>query len=198
MRISGQGIRLAVRSFIRNPGFATIAVLSLGLGIALNTTMYSVIDALVNPRVDMHSPDKLYLLSVWGDRFRRVPNGAVEELLKSGGRTYAGYTGSQRKSSFFTGDAVEYKRRYDQARSVAVRPNYFELLGIRAAAGRTLTEADYAANSNVVVISDRLAGSLFPDGDSPLGKVIDVNGDPHTVVGVLGRASNFPGDRTDL
>src|SRR6185437_7940161 len=171
MRMSAQSIRLAVRSFIRNPGFATIAVLSLGLGIALNTTMYSVIDALVNPRVDMHAPDQLYLLSVWGDRFRRVPNGAVEELLASGGHTYVGYTGSQPKSSIFTGDAVEYNRRYDQAQTVAVRPNYFELLGIHAASGRILTETDYGANSNAVVISDRLAGSLFPDRDSPLGKV---------------------------
>jgi putative ABC transport system permease protein len=197
MRISRQSFRLAGRSFIRNPGFAAVAILSLGLGIALNTTMYGVIDALVNPRVDMRAPGQLYLLSVWGDRFRRVPNGAVEELLKSGGRTYVGFTGSRRGSTF-SGSAVEYKRRYDQATTVLVRPNYFELLGIQPEAGRIFTNADYMANSNAVVISDRLAGSLFRGGESPIGRIVDVNGDPHTVIGVVGRASNFPGDNTDM
>jgi len=192
-----QRLRLAARSFLRTPGFTAIAVLSLGLGIALNTTMYSIIDALVNPRIDMRAPDRLFRLDIWGDRHNRVSSRQVAELLQSGLRSLDAVTGSQRRSSL-TGDAVEYERRYDQATAVVVAPNYFDVLGVQPIAGRIFTNIDYSTNSNDAVISDRLAGSLFPDGDSPLGKVIDLNGDPHTVIGVLGRAAHFPGDKTDV
>ncbi len=197
MRISRQSIRLAIRSFLRNPGFTAIAVLSLGLGIALNTTMYSIIDALVNPRIDMRAPNQLYRLDVYGDLHHRVDDRAIAKLLHSGLHSLDAVTGSRRKS-FLSGDAIEYKRRYDQGMTVVVAPNYFDVLGVRPVAGRIFTNLDYTSNANDAVISDRLAGSLFPDGNSPIGKVIDLNGEPRTVIGVLGRAAHFPGDLTDV
>lgn len=197
MRLTMQRLRLAARSFLRTPGFTAIAVLSLGLGIALNTTMYSIIDALVNPRVEMRAPNRLFRLDIWGDRHNRVSSRDVAELLQSGLQSLDAATGSRRQS-FLSGDAVEYERRYDKAGTVVVRPNYFDVLGVRPIAGRIFTNADYTTNANDAVISDRLAGSLFPDGDSPIGKVIDLNGEPHTVIGVLGRAAHFPGDNTDV
>ena len=67
MRLSRHHFRLAARSFSRHPGFSLVAVLSLALAIALNTTMYSVIDALVNPKLDVKDPEGLYWLTIWGD-----------------------------------------------------------------------------------------------------------------------------------
>ena len=64
MRLSRHQLRLAARSFSRHPGFSLVAVLSLALAIALNTTMYSVIDALVNPKLDIQDPDRLYWLTI--------------------------------------------------------------------------------------------------------------------------------------
>src|SRR4051812_28712388 len=67
MRLSSQDVRLAARSFVRQPGFAVVAVLSLALAIALNTTMYSVLDAMIRPRLDMRDPEQLYVVQLYSD-----------------------------------------------------------------------------------------------------------------------------------
>jgi predicted lysophospholipase L1 biosynthesis ABC-type transport system permease subunit len=53
-------IRLALRTLGRNRAFTTIAVLSLGVAIALNTTVYALIDAMVDPRIEVREPEQIY------------------------------------------------------------------------------------------------------------------------------------------
>ena len=107
MRISSQDVRLAARSFYRHRGFSLVAVLSLALAIALNTTMYSVIDALVRPKLDMRSPDQLYWLRIWGDIRGRVDGATRASMLSSGFHTYEGV--SYYAQQFGDGVAVEYR-----------------------------------------------------------------------------------------
>ena len=83
MRLSGSDLRIAVRSFARHRGFSIVAVVSLGLAIALNTTMYSVLDAMINPRVDVSHPEDLYSLSVWGDRRGKITLQQRADILRS-------------------------------------------------------------------------------------------------------------------
>src|SRR5262245_8405228 len=123
MRLSRHDLRLAARSFVRHPGFTSVAVLSLALGIAVNTTMYSVIDAMVAPKSDIADVDRVYGLRIWGDLRRRVDDAARASLLATGFYTYESTTFSMSWGQFL--HAVEYGRRYAEAAGSVVAPNYF-------------------------------------------------------------------------
>ncbi len=180
-----QRLRLAARSFLRTPGFTAIAVLSLGLGIALNTTMYGVVDAMLYPEIDARAPEQLYAVRARGDFRYVVDQRTRTALLRSGFHAYDA-TGATAVggSGYIELHVVGYGRRMQQARATTVAPNYFEVLGVRPLIGRALTTSDYTNGASPLMINDGLANTLFRDGESPLGKVIDVDGTPHVVVGV--------------
>src|SRR5205809_4217509 len=134
MRLSRQDVRLAVRTLGKHPGFATIAILSLALAIALNTTMYSVLDALVNPRVDMRLPDRLYRLKYYGNFRKQLSTTTIEQTLLTGLHGYEAITGT---TGYGRGMTVEHGARFRENASIeVVRPNYFAVLGVRALKGR--------------------------------------------------------------
>ena len=134
MRLSRQHLRLAARSFSRNPGFSLVAVLSLALAIALNTTMYSVIDALVNPKLEVTDPDRLYWLTIWGDYRNRVDEPTRAALLRDGFNTYEGITLYTSPRGASRQVAVEHGRHYAQGSVAVVAPNFFSVLGARPTA----------------------------------------------------------------
>lgn len=196
MGLSRHSVRLAARALTRHRAFAAVAILSLALAIALNTTMYSVIDALVSPAIDMRDPGQLYFLQIWGDLKHRVDDATRAELLRAGFRTYEAVT--LRQSVGHGPVAIEYARRFQQGPAAIVAPNFFRVLGVHPLYGRYFIDTDVTAASQPVVISEQLAASLSPDRPFPLGAVVDVDGVPHPVIGVIGRASQFPGSHTDL
>ena len=189
MRISRAHIRIALRSHARRPTFATAAVLSLALAIALNTTMYSVLDALLNPKMDIVAPQDVYALSYAGDLRHRVDNTQRTALLRSGFRTYEALSYYEQNRGPV---AVEVGRRYSQATSMTVAPNLAHLLGMQPIAGRLFIDADFAAGTQPVMITDRLAATLFPAGEQPIGAIVDVDGEPHPIVGVMRSSGHFP------
>ena len=198
MRLSRHQLRLAARSFSRHPGFSLVAVLSLALAIALNTTMYSVIDALVNPKLDIQDPDRLYWLTIWGDYRNRVDEPTRAALLRTGFNTYESitlYTGAGGPSRQV---AVEHGRNYAQSSVAVVAPNFFAVLGARPITGRGFVDSDLNAESQPVVITDALAASLFRDGESPIGQLIDLDGNPSPVIGVVSRAAHLPERGADV
>jgi hypothetical protein len=86
MRFSFDGVRVASRTLRKQPGFASVVILSLALAIALNTTMYSVLDALIHPRVDIRDPDQLYMIRLYGDYHGRVSLAERDSAVRSGVR----------------------------------------------------------------------------------------------------------------
>ncbi len=198
MRLSRHQLRLAARSFSRHPGFSLIAVLSLALAIALNTTMYSVIDALVNPKLDIQDPDRLYWLTIWGDYRNRVDEPTRAALLRTGFNTYESITLYTSAGGPSRQVAVEHGRNYAQSSVAVVAPNFFGVLGARPIAGRAFVDSDLNAESQPVVITDALAASLFRDGESPIGQLIDLDGNPSPVIGVLSRAAHLPERGADV
>ena len=179
------GVRLALRTLRRNRGFATIAVLSLGVAIALNATIYTLIDAMVDPQIDVRQPEQLYYLKLFGDDHRLTPR-ALDEAFSSGLHGYEGVTGYRQLGDHIT---VEHGGRARDATAVLVRPDFFTVVGVRPMSGRLFVSGDEGAP--LAVISDRLAAELFPDGDSPLGGAIEVEGQHRIVVGVVRRDPGF-------
>ena len=181
MRLSRQDFTLAVRSFARYPGFTITAVLSLALAIALNTTMYSVLDALVNPEINARAPSRLYSIQIWGDYKHRVDDAARAAML----REMASVSESMTYTAGGMELGVEYANRYAQVQTQTVAPNYFDVMRIGPVRGRSFTDADLAAEMTPVIISEQLAATLSPDRDLPLGARIDVDGRAHSVIGIV-------------
>jgi putative ABC transport system permease protein len=181
-------VRLAARSHARHRGFASLAVLSLALAIALNTTMYSMLDALVNPSLNVVDPHRLYLLQYWGDYRHRVDNTERAAMVRSGLRTYEAVSSYQSRGPV----AAEHGRRYQQASLTIVAPDLPRMLGVRPLTGRNFVDADFTAEAQPVMITDRLAATLFLGGEQPIGATVDLDGAPHPVIGLLRAATQFP------
>ena len=97
-----QNIRVAVRSLLRQRVFSVAAVVSLGVAIAVNTTMYSLFDAMLNPRIAGVHPERVYTLRYFGNVTRTLPPDAIPSALRTGLRSYEGVTG-YRWTSFSMG-----------------------------------------------------------------------------------------------
>jgi putative ABC transport system permease protein len=197
MRLSRQNVRLAARSLARQRGFSIVAILSLALAIALNTTMFSVLDAMLNPRLDFREPEHVVVLRPWISGRWAVDDPTRAALIRAATKTFE--DASYHTGNFLEQGAVEYGQRYAQVSSGTVAPNFFSMLGSKPIAGRLFVPGDYAADAGVVVISDRLAATLSPDKPFPLGDVIDVDRRPVHVIGII-RSTAVPPDfdREDL
>lgn len=178
-----RSIRLATRTLSRHRAFAITTILALGLAIAVNTTTFSVLDAMLNPRVLANLPERLYKVRFIGDARRQVDFGEAERALRTGGRTYDAFTG------FFPGQQVTVERAglVRDAEPIIVSQNFFATMGVVPLEGRLSPPAEPSAASSTVVISDRLRAELFPDRDEAVGKTILVEGSPLTVLGVARR-----------
>lgn len=187
MTAPGRAARLAVRTLARSRAFAIIAILSLGTAIALDTTVYALIDAMIDPQLDVRAPDQLYTMRLYGDTRHRLSPRAVDDAFRAGLHGYEGVTGYRSLGDHVT---VERGASVRDAKGALVRPDYFSVVGLRVAAGRALGTLDEGAP--LAVISDRLAAELFPDARPVLGATIDVDGHPRTIVGIVRRNPSFP------
>ena len=193
-----RSIRIATRTLRKQPVFTAAVILSLGLAIALNTTLYAVFDALVRPRLAMAHPERLFSVRYYGDYHGAVDNGQRDAALASGMRTYDAFTRIE-GSPFGGGDALIERRgaaNVAEGYVAGVATNYFEVLGVRALAGRTFTAADEQAGTSPIVINEDVAQRLFPGGASPIGARLDINGKPAEVIGVVSRLSDLPTSQT--
>ena len=186
MRLSRHTVRLAARSFARHPGFTAVAVLSLALAIALNTTMYGVLDALISPAPAWNDPGDVYKISLWGVKRDFGDQASLAEMLREGVPAFeaVSYVAPGRSEV-----AVEFHRAFAMASTATVAPNLFALLGVHPLVGRYFGEADNLGDASPIVISERLARELFARGESGVGQPIDLDGVPHKVIGILGASA---------
>jgi predicted permease len=175
-------VRYALRTFRRDPGFATVAILSLALGIGANTAIFSIVNALMFRPRPVADPDRLVELYV-GDREHPYETTSYPSYAEFRDRNdvftgLAAYGVSQFKLA--AGDEVE------QIWGEVVSGNYFEVLGVHPLRGRMLNSADglVAGASPVVVIGYRLWQRRFNGDPDVIGKTISINGQPLTVIGI--------------
>ncbi|HEY3453306.1 MAG TPA: ADOP family duplicated permease [Bryobacteraceae bacterium] len=167
-------IRYAIRSLSRSPGFVLSALLSLGLGIGVNTAMFSIATEflLSKPSVaDAQSWVSIYL----GDSNHARQN-AVDFLDKSG--VFRDVAGENWESFSNWNDGQETRRIF----TVQTTKNYFAVLGIPVALGRGWTVND---PGQVVVLCYRFWQKYFHGDPSVIGRSIDLDGRAFTVIGVL-------------
>ncbi len=178
-----QDVRYAVRWLLRSPGFAAVAILSLGVGIGCNTAIFAVVDALLLRPLPVHEPSRLvdiYTSGADGDTYstNSLPDIIDYRQQQDVFADVAGY------SPMFAGVT-----RGDRSRLVlgeVVTANYFSTLGVRARIGRTfLPEDDAPSASRTVVLSNRYWQREFGGDSSAIGRTLRVRGQEFAIVGVL-------------
>jgi putative ABC transport system permease protein len=188
-------VRIATRTLLRQPTFAITATLALALAIAVNTTMFSVLDAMINPKIGATHPEQLYGLRYFGHFGRRLGYSAPNRVLEAGGKTYSAFTATR---GYLNAGIVERGAQLRQADVEIVRSNFFEVLGIAPLEGTLAPASDQVAASTSVIISDRLRADFFRDGESPIGQSIELDGSPFKIIGVTKRYSGSSSLNNDL
>lgn len=186
-----QDIRYAVRTLKLNPGFALVAILTLGIGIGATTAEFSLVEAFVLRSLPFDEPDRL--LHVWAtDRANDLPELRVSEpnFLDLAAQT----TAFQDLGSYYY--SVVDVERGNEPIKVGVgymTPNMFDILGVSPSMGRTLTESDARpGNEDVVVLSDRYWQNQYGADPGIIGQTARLSGIPHTIIGVMGPGFEFP------
>jgi len=187
-----QDIRYGLRTLVRNPGFTLVVVLILTLGIGINTAVFSFLDHALFRSLPVQRPQDLVVVG-----YRSAPD---KSLRRYGDFHYPLYVHYRDEAETFAGllacagEMVNLTigATPERVMGAAVSGNYFSVLGVRPALGRTLSPEDDAPDSaSVAVIRHRLWQRRFGGDPAVLGRTVQVNDGLLTVVGVA--PSEFTG-----
>ena len=189
-------MRYALRSLARSPGFSALVVLTLALGIGANTAVFSVLrGVLLRP-----------LPHADGDRLMYVRQSAELLGLENTLFSVPEIVDYREASTSLTGFAEFSQMQFNmvggerpvQVEAGIVTGNYFEVMGLPAVIGRTLTADDDGPEADpVMMLTWDYWQNQFGGDPAVLGRVLRMNGRSVTVVGVAEPAPPFPGD-TDI
>jgi putative ABC transport system permease protein len=189
-----QDARYALRQLRRNPGFAAIAVITLGLGIGANTTMFSVIRAVLLRPLAIKDPARVFCLQEhWRDMFGGLSVGNFADVQQQA-HSFASLGASGNASfNLATQDAPE------RVQGEIATATYLSTFGVQPIAGRVFTpDEDRPGHAQVAVISERLWRSHFQGDSRSVGQTIRLNGLSYTVIGVMPKSFDPLLENSDL
>jgi putative ABC transport system permease protein len=190
-------LRFAARALLKHPTVFAVAVLSLALGIAANTTIFAALDAYLIRPIPVPAADRI--VQVWStnpERGWRSLNTSVPDYLdwvrESRTMELAATTGGSLNLAA-AGDRAE---RVSGAR---VTPNYFRVFAFRPLVGRSfLDEEGRTGNDRSVILSYAFWQRRFAGERDVVGRKLLLNGETYTVVGVMPRDMQFPATGIDV
>ena len=178
-------LRYAWRSLARSPGFVAVAVLALGLGLALSTTMFAVLDTIVNPHVPYRDPETLFRVRWWYSvRDVNIGPGVLYRAIDQQTRSYEAVVPIVMDRQPLEEDEGR------EALAARVTPEFFAISGVRPRLGRAFVAGD---GDDVAVVSDALWRRLFGRRKSLDSVTIQLGQRVYAVVGVMPRGSVIPG-----
>jgi putative ABC transport system permease protein len=181
-------VRYALRTFVRNKGFAAAAIVTLALGIGANTAIFSLMDGLMLRRLPVHRPQDLWLLTFDEPASKGPLNQTFSYpligVLDAQKDVFAGIAGFSSNRGFTVGTGASMSR----VSSVFVTGGFYETLGLTPALGRLLTRGDDVPGAPVVaVLSDGYWERAFARDPGVVGRTIVLNGAAAEIVGVSPR-----------
>ena len=180
-------VRYALRVLKKNPGFALVAILSLALGLGANTAIFSLIDTVMLKSLPVKAPDRLFFVDDSGGKSHGAnsPPYPCFEILRDHNRYFTGLSAFNAQPFRTVIDGVP-----QQIIGQYASGSFFDVVGVGAVIGRTLTPADDAGigrggpDGPATVISYRLWERRFARSPEVLGKKIQVGANSYTIVGV--------------
>jgi putative ABC transport system permease protein len=190
-----QDIRYAGRTLRKNPGFTVIAVVCLALGIATNTTLFSCFNAMILRPCPFADPDRLVAVSDFNPRTGNRDAVSYPNYLdwRDQSRSFTGIAA-------YTGRSIAITEGTEPVRlsGELITANLFPLLGVRPQLGRLFrADEDAPGADGVVLLSDAVWKRLYAGDPSVVGRVISVNNEARTVVGIMPPDFKFP-DRGEI
>jgi putative ABC transport system permease protein len=184
-----QDLRFGARTLRKNPGFTLVAVLTLALGIAANATVFSFVSAVLYKRPPVYDSDRV--LVVYGTAAARGFGTSLNPV------SAPNYFAWKRENRVFSDLAalepyvsVSLTGR-DEPERISVNratSNYFSVIGVAPVLGRAFANGDdQAGHDRVVLLDYRFWERKFGSDPNIVGKTIRLNGEEHTVIGVLPR-----------
>jgi putative ABC transport system permease protein len=182
-----QDLRFGARMFRKNPGFTAIAVFTLALGIAANATIFSFLSAWILKKPAVSDPDRLMVVygtnsnQLWGTNQNPVsaPNFFT---WKKENRVFSDMAAADAyETANLTGQGEP-----ERVSATRVTANYFSILGISPALGRTFAVGeDQSGNDRVVILSHGLWERRYGSDPKVVGATVRLDGESRTVIGVM-------------
>src|SRR5262249_46407460 len=198
-----QDLRYGLRLMTRSPGFTTIAVLTLALGIGANTAVFSLMDAVMFRALPVQDPKQLVVLKWsankdpkyhWYSNYGDTKSGPRDPSNPSGTSFSLPFLEEVQKSNVFSGVAafsgggpltLSGNGSASSVNGQSVNGDFFSTLGIHPAIGRLLQPSDNEPSSSpALVLNYGYWQRAFGGSPSVVGKVVNINTVPFTIVGV--------------
>jgi len=187
-------LRLAVRQLRRQPGFAVVTVLVLGLGIGASTTVFTIVDSVLLRPLPYKEPNRL--VTLWDANARR---GLAHQTISP--VNFMDY----RELPVFEGAAAWWRPNLNlidpgldpmRVNAIEVSGNLFDVLGVRPQLGEGFPVGGpfFVSGQPIVVISDRLWRTRYKADPAIVGKPLRLNGAPNIVAGVMPPKFHYPDD----
>ncbi len=189
-------LRYALRTLGRNPGFAAVSVLALGLGIGANSAIFTVVNSVLLQPLHFDKPEQLVVV-----RERNLKGGFPQFSLSPGNyvdyrdhnHSFTGFTAFQGRGYNLSGGAEP-----ERLRGSRVTTDFFRVMGRAPILGRTFTSAEGADGAPLVaILSYGLWQRRFAGRSDALGQTLKMNEELYSVVGVMPADFEFPG-RTEI
>ena len=183
-------VRYALRMLRKNPGFTTVALLTLALGIGANTAIFSVIEAVVLRPLPYKDPEHLALLADAQDPqdggflFKDID--AFRTQSRSLGSIACYYRDSGFSSATLTGGEPE------SVQGAFITANFFTVMGVAPALGRGFTSEEETRRERVVVLSHGLWVRRFGGARDAIGRALQIDGADWQIIGVMPSTFQFP------
>jgi putative ABC transport system permease protein len=193
-------LKRALRGVFSRPAFTVAVLFSLGLGIGLNTAIFSLVSAVLLRSLPYRDPDRI--VRVWESRPRMGQDSAdVAAFSMDHFRAW------RKAADVFESMAVYQDRSFNltggseplRVEAQSVSPSLFALLGVDPVLGRWFTEDEESpGKGRVAILSYGLWQRVFGGNDAIVGSAIRLDGEPYDVVGVMPRSFKFPSAGVEL
>jgi putative ABC transport system permease protein len=195
-----QDLRYGLRQLVKNPGFTAVAVITLALGIGINSTMFSMVSAILLRRPPGRQPDRIAVVTGIDPGNGYQPDTATVSIPN--------YLAWREANHVFTAMAAadEFhttswtgQHESESLRSAVVSANYFDVLGVIAQVGRTFSLGeDQSGQDREVVLSHELWDRRFGSDPSVVGRTIRLDRETYTVIGVMPASFRLMGFMPEL
>src|SRR5436190_6096524 len=185
-----QDARYGLRMLLKNPGFTTIAVLALALGIGANSAIFTVVNTLLLRPLPYKNPSQLVV--IWEN--------ATHLGFPKNTPSAANFLDWQKQNTLFDGMAAFAERSFnltgvgepERLEGRRVSANLFDLLGVRPILGRNFVPDEDKPGTKVAVLSERLWRRRFGSDPGVIGRALALNAESYTVIGVLPNSVRLP------